>query len=96
LQWETQGCTFTSDVKVLHLQHYDMIIGMDWLEAFSPMKVDWKNKWLVLPYHGSHALLQGVVPAVPEGSIVEVTAVLVVDGKAVQLDVPPEMQMLLE
>ena len=96
LQWETQGCTFTSDVKVLHLQHYDMIIGMDWLEAFSPMKVDWKNKWLVLPYHGSHALLQGVVPAVPEGSIVAVTAVLVVDGKAVQLDVPPEMQLLLE
>lgn len=39
-QWSIQNCTFVSDVKILPLPHYDMIVGMDWLEAFSPMKVD--------------------------------------------------------
>lgn len=73
-----------------------MIVGMDWLEAFSPMKVDWKNKWLVLSYHGSIVLLQGILHAIPEGSIVEMIVVLMVDDKPIQLDVPHELQQLLE
>jgi hypothetical protein len=30
----------------LPLSFYDIIVGMDWLERFSPMKVDWKLKWM--------------------------------------------------
>jgi hypothetical protein len=37
--WSIQEYSFTSDIKVISLEHYDFIIGMDWLEAFSPMKV---------------------------------------------------------
>jgi hypothetical protein len=39
-EWSVQGITFVSDLKVLPLPYYDMIIGMDWLECHSPMKVD--------------------------------------------------------
>jgi hypothetical protein len=37
--WSIQGYEFHSNLKVLPLASYDMILGMDWLEAFSPMKV---------------------------------------------------------
>jgi hypothetical protein len=32
-QWSIQHCQFTSDIKVLPLSSYDMILGLDWLEA---------------------------------------------------------------
>lgn len=40
--------------------------------------------------------MQGIQPDIPELTVVEVCAVLLVDGKAVQLDVPPELQLCLE
>ena len=49
-RWEVAGYGFSSDLRVLPLSSYDIILGIDWLEQFSPMKVDWKLKWLVLPY----------------------------------------------
>lgn len=39
--WVLQGCRFTSDLKVLPLSSYDMILGLDWLEAHSPMEIHW-------------------------------------------------------
>jgi len=96
LQWTTNGCSFHSEAKVLPLAHYDMIVGMDWLESFSPMKVDWKQKWLLIPYQGSTALLQGIQSSIPEFSVVKICVVLLVDGKAVQLEVPPNLHALLE
>jgi hypothetical protein len=36
--WEVHGLKFISDLKVLSLQHFDMILGYDWLAMFSPMK----------------------------------------------------------
>jgi len=48
--WSVQGYEFHSNLKVLSLGSYDMIIGMDWLEAFSPMKVHWLQKWICIPY----------------------------------------------
>ncbi|CAO2166027.1 unnamed protein product [Urochloa humidicola] len=96
LQWSTQGCKFSSEARLLSLEHYDMIVGMDWLESHSPMKIHWKQKWLAIPYQGSTALIQGISPDVPEGTIVEICAVLLVDDKAIQLDVPPELSNLLE
>jgi hypothetical protein len=35
--WWSQGHTFTSDVRILPLPYYDMVLGMDWLEHFSPL-----------------------------------------------------------
>jgi hypothetical protein len=37
--WYVQGYRFHSDFKVLPLQHFDVVIGYDWLEHFSPMQV---------------------------------------------------------
>jgi hypothetical protein len=39
-KWVVQGHSFHSTLCILQLGTYDMIVGMDWLEAFSPMKID--------------------------------------------------------
>lgn len=74
--WSVQGCSFSSDMRVLALDYYDLIVGIDWLEQNSPMKMHWKHKWMVISYLGTQSLLQGLAPALPEGSIVEVSALL--------------------
>jgi len=56
-QWSVQGCQFTTDMKVIPLSHYDLIVGMDWLESFSPMKIHWKHKWMYIPFQGASAIL---------------------------------------
>lgn len=40
--WSVQGYTFTTDLKLLPLSAYDMILGLDWLSSFSPMQVHWQ------------------------------------------------------
>jgi hypothetical protein len=42
--WCTQGHSFTMEARVLDLKHYDMVLGIDWLEDHSPMWVDRKCK----------------------------------------------------
>ena len=37
VQWSIGQLCFTSDLRVLPLTAFDMILGMDWLESFSPM-----------------------------------------------------------
>jgi hypothetical protein len=59
-EWSLQNHKFHSDLRLLPLGSFDLIIGMDWLEAFSPMKVHWAEKWLSIPYGSSHILLQGL------------------------------------
>lgn len=65
-KWTVQGHSFHSAFKILPLGTFDMIIGMEWLEAFSPMKVHWRNKWMAIPYGATTVQLQGVSPE-PEG-----------------------------
>jgi hypothetical protein len=48
-QWSVGAYSFSTDMRVINLQHFDVILGMDWLEQHSPMKVHWKlNGWLYL------------------------------------------------
>jgi hypothetical protein len=56
--WFLQGCQFTSDLKVLPLSTYDMILGLDWLELHSPMEVHWAQKWIHLQHQGHSVHLQ--------------------------------------
>jgi hypothetical protein len=49
--WSIGPYQFTSNIRVLPLSAFDMIIGMDWLESFSPMQVHWKHKWLTILGH---------------------------------------------
>lgn len=48
-----------------------MIVGMDWLEAFSPMKVDWQHKWMSIPYGQRHVLLQGLLSDLVQSSVMQ-------------------------
>jgi hypothetical protein len=36
-----------------------MIIGMEWLERYSPMHIHWAQKWISIPYQGKHITIQG-------------------------------------
>jgi hypothetical protein len=55
--WSIQDLSFVTDLKVLALPYYGMILGIDWLESHSPMKVDWLNKWMVINYKGEFVQL---------------------------------------
>lgn len=55
-----QGHTFSGELKVLPLGRYDMILGMDWLELFSPMWVEWKRKKRRFALNGERITLIGV------------------------------------
>lgn len=95
--WSVDQYCFNSDLKVLSLPTYVMIIGMDWLELFSPMKVDWKNKWLAIPYQDGTIVLHGIQSEAPVGTVVEVCTVdvLVADDR-VSVSIPPAVQQLIE
>jgi hypothetical protein len=95
VSWAVNDCTFTTDMKVLPLGHFDVILGMDWLEVFSPMQVHWKHKWLALPYQGATAILQGITLAIPEEIIVHICSI--VDPTPLPADsVRPEVAVILE
>jgi hypothetical protein len=69
--WSIQEVAFVADLKLLPLPYYGMILGIDWLEKHSPMKVDWMNKWMMINYKGSSVQLHGLQPSQPEYSLVE-------------------------
>lgn len=48
-----------------------MIVGMDWMEAFSPMKIDWRNKWMKILYGPNHVTLQGLLPDSEQSSLLQ-------------------------
>ncbi|CAD6267218.1 unnamed protein product [Miscanthus lutarioriparius] len=55
-----KGHCFVSDAKVLPLKCYDLILGEDWLEDYSPMLVDYKLKTLQFSVEGKTVHLHGV------------------------------------
>jgi hypothetical protein len=60
--WLTQGQTFSTSLRFLPLQCYDIVLGMDWLETFSPMWIYWKRKILRFTHKGNRVQLHGVKP----------------------------------
>ena len=95
--WFIGDLAFHSDLKVLPLTAYDMIIGMDWLEKFSPMTVHWQQKWLRIPYGDQQVVLQGVQSDYPEQVVVQLC--LLTPGGDLHSDVsllPREVQDLID
>jgi hypothetical protein len=95
--WFIDDIDFQSDLRILPLAAYGIILGMDWLESFSPMKVHWKQKWLELPYGSQTIRLQGVVPEFPEEVLVQL-CIISPDG-ALSTEVallPIEVQVFLD
>jgi hypothetical protein len=71
-KWSIQWFSFTSDVKAMDMHNFDMIIGMDWLERFSPMKIHWAQKWLSIPYGKGHITLQGILLGYIDCCLIEI------------------------
>jgi hypothetical protein len=44
----------------LPLNHFDVLLGYDWMEEFSPMKVHWAEKWIDIPYATGTVVLKGI------------------------------------
>lgn len=94
--WSVQNCTFYSDLKVLPLHSYDLIVGMDWLETYSPMKVHCIKKWMAIPFEGKKVMLQGQLPDLSDVASVQVLWVLETDeADSITQPVPAELQELL-
>jgi hypothetical protein len=69
-----------SDFWTLPLANYDVVIGMDWLEAHSPVQVDWRNKWLAVPYDGQIRVLQGIAPSLPQQMLLHIEVLPLLDS----------------
>ena len=57
-QWTVQNHQLLASLKVLPLGGFDVIVGMDWLEAFNPA-IDWINKTVTLQSETGPIQLQG-------------------------------------
>jgi len=64
--WSIQNCQFISDLKVLQLSNYDMILGLDWLAAHSPMETHWGQKWIQFQHEGRVVQLVSILPKLCE------------------------------
>ncbi|XP_020401789.1 uncharacterized protein [Zea mays] len=95
--WSLAGCDFTSSLRVLPLQKYDLILGMDWLEKFSPMMVHWAEKWLMIPYNGSTVKLFGLQSAKGKNAVIELRQLsdLTDKDQSVYSTLPAELQALV-
>jgi hypothetical protein len=56
-------------LKVIALGGYDIILGMDWLEFYSPMQVDWVKKFIQFKHLGETIRLQGITKELPTGAV---------------------------
>jgi hypothetical protein len=60
LEWWIQGHTFYTEMMVLDLGPFDVILGYDWLKPHSPMTCHWGDKTIAFEYGGQNICLQGV------------------------------------
>lgn len=61
---------FTTNLKVLPLGCYDIILGMDWLEDHSPMEMGWANKKMSFLHKGQHVQLERVTPKMEQCQLI--------------------------
>jgi hypothetical protein len=92
--WSIQNCQFQSDLKVLLLSSYDMILGLDWLEAHSPMEINWSQKWIQFQHEGASAYLIGILPELPAGAVLQLCSSELSQSSG-NTSWPPEIQQLL-
>lgn len=92
--WSMQGLEFQQDLKMLPPTSYDMILGLDWLEQHSPMKIHWAHKWLQLPYKSGMVQMNGSLPEVPGGSVLQLCDMMTAPQPA-STALAPEIQSIL-
>jgi Reverse transcriptase (RNA-dependent DNA polymerase)/Retroviral aspartyl protease len=55
-----QGTKFNSDLRLLSIQGYDVILGLDWLSQWGDMQINWHDKWLKFQREDQEIKLQVV------------------------------------
>lgn len=97
VQWSVSSCLFSTDFRVLSLGTFDAILGMDWLEAYSPMQVHWGLKWLAIPYGDRIQVLQGLPPDEPDHILFHIDDSVSASSSAVDtVPVPAPIQQLID
>lgn len=48
VKWKIQQYEFMFDLRIIDISVWDMIVGVDWLEQYSPILFDFKNLYLKL------------------------------------------------
>ena len=91
VHWSIGQVSFTSDLQVLPLNAFDMIIGMDWLESFSPMQVHWQHKRLEILYDCSTILLQGESVEAPSKLLLQVCSLENTQDASTSAGIPAEI-----
>jgi hypothetical protein len=79
--WSVQGYLFHSNLKVLHLQCFDMVIGMEWLS---------------IPNNGTHVTLQGLIPRMLDCNCVELLQLSSLSKIEPVIEMPATMQDILD
>lgn len=73
-----------------------MIIGIDWLQAFSPVRIHWTQKWIQIPYGPTPVVLQGELPIAAECSVVQLFHVGTDESESFEDPLPAAVQALLD
>ena len=91
-----QDYLFHQDLKVLPIQSYDLILGMDWLENHSPMEIHWRQKWLSITYQGTTVCLFGAGHNRSEDLLIHIPSVSYPEVKPSAPSLLPEVAILLD
>jgi hypothetical protein len=92
-QWGIHDCQFYSNLKVLPLCHFDMVLSYDWLAQFSPMEIHWQTKWVAIPYGDNIVVLHGILSRLQEGDVVQLYQLT---NDQLPLDSADTMQRLID
>jgi hypothetical protein len=93
--WVIQGQEFVSNLKIIPLPYYDMILGIDWLESHIPVKIDWLNKWMVINVNGDQLHLYGIHHPLPVYSLVKLHVTSDQQSAPKKIQLPPQVRQLL-
>jgi hypothetical protein len=93
--WSVQGYQFQSDLKMLDLQNFDMVLGMDWLDMHSLVKIHWTQKWMKIPYFNTQNTLHGIQPGVIDCNLIKLWQLSEEVSTDMEEPYPPVVQHLL-
>ena len=91
-----QGHPFQHDLKILQLDSYDLILGMDWLERYSPMEIHWKAKWISIPCDGTQLVLHGLSATSTADMVFQLLSVEMQSNSVQSNVLPSDIQHILD
>lgn len=76
LQWKMQGVQFQTDVFVMKLQNYDMVLGIQWLKLLGNVLSNYENIWVSFWWQNREVTLRGENPKLAQSIRLEELDVL--------------------